>query len=211
MESCTDLDDVALGEEIVLWAGRLAAGLVCQLVLIAEFDRREAWAGPGLVSCAHWLQWRTGLGAGAAREQVRVARALTRLPLVRAAMEAGRVSYSQARAITRVAEAGDEQRWIDLARCSTAGQLERLVRGVRRARRVDEDAGDPELAAHRMRTRVSYDDYGTMVMTVRLPAEDGAVLTAALQQVAAQLDREHAVRSDEPVLDEPLDVSAETA
>ena len=192
MDTCADLSDIELGDQIVVWAGRLAAGLARQLTLIAEFDRREAWAGPGLLSCAHWLAWRTGLRPGAAREQVRVARALTTLPEVQAAFAAGRLSYSQARAITRVAEPGDEARWVELARHSTAGQLERLVRGVRRGRRAEEDAADPELAAYRMRTKVSYDEDGTFVMTVRVPAQHGAVVTAALDQVAAQLDRERA-------------------
>ena len=48
------------------------------LVLIREFDEREGWGG-GFKSCAHWLNWRTGLAMGAAREKVRVARALVGL------------------------------------------------------------------------------------------------------------------------------------
>ena len=50
-----------------------------------EFDQREGWGG-GFTSCAHWLNWRTGLALGAAREQVRVARALGDLPFLSAAM-----------------------------------------------------------------------------------------------------------------------------
>jgi hypothetical protein len=30
------------------------------LKLIAEFDRRQAWSGYGLRSCAHWLNWKCG-------------------------------------------------------------------------------------------------------------------------------------------------------
>ncbi|MDN4860098.1 DUF222 domain-containing protein, partial [Klebsiella pneumoniae] len=60
------------------------------------------WAGPGMLSCAHWLSWRTGLSPGAAREQVRVARRLEELPALAAAFGDGRVSYSKVRAITRV-------------------------------------------------------------------------------------------------------------
>ena len=44
---------------------------------------------------------------GAAREKVRVARALENLPKMSAAMEAGALSYSKVREITRVASAGD--------------------------------------------------------------------------------------------------------
>src|SRR5687767_1465520 len=88
-----------LADGICLRAGRIAAAQAELLVWIAEFDRREGWAGPGLLSCAHWLCWRIGLSPNAAREQVRVARRLEELPEVAAAFSAGRMSYSQARAI----------------------------------------------------------------------------------------------------------------
>lgn len=63
-----------------------------------------------------WLAWRTGLSPGTARDRVRVARALTELPEVREGFSAGRLSYSQVRAITRVATPEDQGRWIDAAR-----------------------------------------------------------------------------------------------
>jgi hypothetical protein len=46
------------------------------LELIAEFDRRNGWSEGGMKSCAHWLNWKCGIAIGAAREKVRVARAL---------------------------------------------------------------------------------------------------------------------------------------
>jgi hypothetical protein len=36
---------------------------------------RAGWNN-GFLSCAHWLHWRTGIDLGAAREKVRVAKAL---------------------------------------------------------------------------------------------------------------------------------------
>lgn len=69
-----------------------------------------------------------------------MARALTALPQVVAALGEGRMSYAQVRAISRVATALDEQEWVALARFTTGAQLERLARGVRRARKPDEDA-----------------------------------------------------------------------
>ena len=73
------------------------------LRLVAEFDRRGGWHGVGIRSCAHWLAWQCGLGSGAAREHVRVARALPGLPRIQAAFSAGRLSYSKVRALTRIA------------------------------------------------------------------------------------------------------------
>lgn len=196
------LTDDELADQIVTWSGRVAAGEARLLDLVREFDRREAWAGPGLLSCAHWLAWRVGLGPGAAREKVRVARALEHLPAVRAALSTGRLSYSQARAITRAATSEDEDRWVEMAAHSTAGQLERLARGVRRVRRAQEAERDPDAEAYRMRATKRYDEDGTAVYTVRLPAEQAAVLDAALEQVRADLDR--ALAADE------RGVSAET-
>jgi len=63
------------------------------LVLLREFDEIGGWAEPGLKSCAHWLSWRVGLNAGAAREKIRVARALAKLPLISESMSKGEISY----------------------------------------------------------------------------------------------------------------------
>ena len=212
------LSDAELAEQITTWSGRVAAGEARLLALIGEFDVREAWGGPGLLSCAHWLSWRTGLSPGSARERVRVARALRDLPLMAAAMASGRMSFSQARAVTRVATPEDQERWVGLCRVTTAGQLERLVRGVRRVRRTEEDEADPERAVWRRRVSASYDADGDLVVSVRLSAQDGAVLLAALEQAQAELDQQRAERlpveegSAEPsAADAAADVSAETS
>lgn len=43
------------------------------LKLIAEYDHRNAWAGYGIHSCAHWLSWKCGIAMSAAREKNRTA------------------------------------------------------------------------------------------------------------------------------------------
>ncbi|WP_218596387.1 HNH endonuclease signature motif containing protein [Pseudonocardia oceani] len=91
-----------LERELLGLAGRLAAAQSQFLTLLAEFDDRAGWAGPGLKSCAHWLSWRIGMSLRTAHEHVRVAHALRRLPLVAEAFAAGKLSYSKVRAITRV-------------------------------------------------------------------------------------------------------------
>ncbi|MCA1722319.1 MAG: HNH endonuclease, partial [Actinobacteria bacterium] len=197
MTPLLSMSDQDLADSIVTWSGRIAAGEAELLANIGEFDRREAWGATGLLSCAHWLSWRTSLSPTAAREKVRVARALRELPLVQEAFGAGRLSYSQVRAITRVAGPFDQKRWVDAARSSTGGQLERLARGVRRARKVDEDAADPELAAFRMRATKSYDEDGNAVYRIVLPAEEAAIVDAALEFMRAELDRRAADASAE--------------
>ena len=65
-----------LEAQICALAGRLAAHECVWLELIGEFDRREGYAAWGCQSTAYWLSWHCGLSKGAARERVRVARAL---------------------------------------------------------------------------------------------------------------------------------------
>lgn len=67
-------------DQITELAGHLNAAHARWLSLIAEFDRRQAWAEWGVRSCAHWLNWKCGLDLGAAREKLRVAHALGGLP-----------------------------------------------------------------------------------------------------------------------------------
>ena len=77
----------SLGNDIAELAARIQAATYELLVMIRAFDQREGWSG--FKSCAHWLNWRIGLALGAAREKVRVARALGDLPLLSAAMRRG--------------------------------------------------------------------------------------------------------------------------
>ena len=76
-----------LGDEITLLAGQINAANYRFLKLIAEFDRRDAWSGEGIRSCADWLNWKCGITIGAAREKVRVARSLEILPKINLALE----------------------------------------------------------------------------------------------------------------------------
>jgi 5-methylcytosine-specific restriction endonuclease McrA len=64
------------------------------LDLIREFDAAGGW-NAGFRSCAEWLGWRVGLDRGAARERVRVARALGTLPLLSQAQARGELSYER--------------------------------------------------------------------------------------------------------------------
>ena len=169
----------ALAAEICTLAGHINAANHRFLTLIAEFDRREGWSDSSTQSCAHWLNWKCGIAMGAAREKVRVAHALENLPKVSAAMASGRLSYSKAREITRVAEPATEDYLLMIAEHGTAQHVEKLVRAYRRCEEAEELSR--EVRQQRSR-RVSYrhDDDGSIVLTCRLPAETGAVLLKAL-------------------------------
>src|SRR5437899_4140380 len=68
-----------LGDEIAVLCAHLDAATARLLDLIREFDARGGW-NTGFLSCAAWLSWRVGLDRGAARERVRVGRAMGPLP-----------------------------------------------------------------------------------------------------------------------------------
>ena len=190
-----------LGREITQLAAHIHAATCRWLELVAEFDRRRGWAQWGCKSCAQFLSWRCAIAPGAAREQVRVARRLEALPLVKAAFAQGRLSYSKARALTRVGEVEHEETLLDLARHSTAAQLERMVRAYRGVLARD------RAAAGRPTRFVTWehDDDGSLLLRARLPAEEGALVLAALDAA------ERRIHGVPPGVSEAADrVSAET-
>src|SRR5881296_3889079 len=126
-----------LGDQIAELSAHLEAAGARLLDLIRDFDARGGW-NIGFRSCADWLSWRVGLATGAARERVRVARALATLPLLAQALARGELSYAKVRALTRVATPETEEQLLALGRAGTAAHVERLVRGWRRADRQAE-------------------------------------------------------------------------
>ena len=147
-------------------------------MLIREFDEKAGWAQQGCKTCADWLSWRIGLDAGAAREKIRVARALANLPRISESLSKGEISYSKVRAVTRVATPENEKQLLTIALGGTAGQVERIVRAWRK---VDLQA-EKAHANYRQHTSLTtyVDDDGMVVIKGRLPAEVGAVVVKAL-------------------------------
>ncbi|TFV65136.1 UNVERIFIED_ORG: HNH endonuclease [Bacillus sp. AZ43] len=175
-----------LAAAITAGAVRLAAATASWLRLIAEFDERGGWHGHGILTCGHWLSWQCGLSPGAAREHVRVARALGALPLIEAAFADGRLSYSKVRALTRIAEPDSEAALLELALELTASQVERTVRQWRRAESAN--AGDRPLE-DRHSFEHWWDETGTLTVKIRMGTEDGAAFLAAVDSVAERTAR----------------------
>jgi 5-methylcytosine-specific restriction endonuclease McrA len=168
-----------LGDEIAELSAHLDAATARLLALIREFDARGGW-NTGFRSCAEWLGWRVGLDKGAAREWVRVARALGTLPRLTEALSRGDLSYSKVRALTRVATPETEARLLAVGRAGTAEHVERVVQGWRQ---VDRRAEARKAARqHEGRGLQVYEDEdGMMVVRGRLTPEAGALLRRALE------------------------------
>src|SRR2546425_1835289 len=167
-----------LGDEIAELSAHLDVATARLLDLIREFDARGGW-NTGFRSCAAWLSWRVGLDPGAARERVRVARALETLPRLARALARGELSYAKVRALTRVATPETEERLVAVGRAGTADHVERIVRGWRRVDRIAEARA--EARRHQSRAlHVYHDEDGMVTIRGRLAPEVGAVLVQAL-------------------------------
>ena len=206
MDFVNDLD--RLGDQIAELSAHIQAATYRLLVLIREFDARGGWNSGlgehGFRSCAHWLNWRTGLALGAAREKVRVARALEDLPRISKAMQQGELSYSKVRALTRVATPESEDELLEFALRGTAAHVEKLVRAWRRVDRIEAMEEDDQLLEHRY-LQAYTDEDGMVVVRARLAPEVGAVFLKALEAATEELYQ----RSRESTESEVSEVSAE--
>jgi Domain of unknown function (DUF222) len=183
-----------LANEIFTLSGHLNAANHRWLKLIAEFDRRNGWNDGSTQTCAHWLNWKCGLAIGAAREKVRVAHALEKLPKVSASMERGNLSYSKVRELTRVANAETEDYFLQIAEHGTAQHVEKLVRAYRRCQEAEELSREARQQEGR-RVSIRYEDDGSIVLYCRLTAESGAKVLKALDLATEALPRAEASKS----------------
>jgi hypothetical protein len=167
------------------------------LEMIREYDECKGWAQPGLRSCAHWLNWKRGIGLGVAREKVRVAHALGKLPQISEAFREGRISFSKVRAMSRVATPENEDYLMMIARHGTASHVERLVRHYRRVQRSEALKNEKRRHDFRELQLCAVED-GSFIIKVRLTPEAGALLKKALE---AGMDED---------FEEQKNVSAET-
>ena len=180
----------ALGDEITELFGYITAATYELLVKIREFDTEGLWHLEGICSCAHWLNWKCGIGMNAAREKVRVARALADLPKISEAFRCGEISYSKVRAVTRVAHSGNEDYLLMICRHGTAHHVETLVRGYRRAKRLNDEELEEKQHAHRSLSW-RWDDDGSLTIKGRLPGEVGAMLVKALECAIDRQEKAH--------------------
>ncbi len=176
-ETPIDLD--VLGEDIAATAAAIDAATHHLLTQIREFDERGGWYRQGALSCAHWLNWRIGLNLGAAREKVRVAKALGALALIDEALGRGELSYSKVRAMTRVATGANEADLLQMARYATASQLERICAHYRQ---VAEISGEQARATEDRRwvTQRATDD-GMVAVTIRVHPDEATQLMQAIR------------------------------
>jgi len=173
-------DGERLGAEIAEICGYIHAATCHLLDLLRTFDAERYWEELGFPSCAHWLNFACGFGLHSARERLRVAHALGGLPKIRTEFAAGRLSYSKVRAMTRVADAENEDFLLMVAKHGTAHHVEKLVSKYSRAEKLQNPDYTENLHRNRELTYY-YDDDGCLVVKARLPAEQGELVVKALE------------------------------
>jgi hypothetical protein len=137
------------------------------LETLAIFDAEGGWLVDGQLSCVDWLMWRTGMAKPTAYEKLRIARALARRPLVRAAFADGRLSYSAVRAMARMddPDPGVDAALVEVACSGRVSDVERAVRCYQLHAEQDRLPADP-FVRRGLRIRRGHEGTGTIEMVL---------------------------------------------
>jgi uncharacterized protein DUF222/HNH endonuclease len=168
---------------------------------LAELERRRAYERDGHLSIAAWLVSRFRVAWGAARDQVRVARALEEMPRTRRALDAGDVSLSAVRTLVSVRDADpdafkrSERQLVDAARIHSIGDLRRVAAFWRQQVEAEHlAAGGDEAVRARRRLHASGSFLGMVRVDGDLDPETGETFLTALN---AELDAQARSRGDD--------------
>ncbi len=155
------------------------------LRMLAEFDLRRAWFEPGVGSLSYWLNLHCDICDCTAREKVRVARCLNKLPMINQQFEAGELSYSKVRALTRIATDENESALLEVAQNHSANYIEKYVK---RFRRIDENQRPIVTVDELEQRRMDYyqDEDGMWVIKAKLPQVEGGLFVKAIEEVIRQ-------------------------
>ena len=178
----------ALEAEICELAANINAAMCRWLGLLAEFDERGGWSDGGATkTCVHWLSWRCSISPRTAREYLRVAHKLRELPLVREKFASGELSYCKVRAISRVASPETEEYLVYLARHATGAQVDKIVRGYRGALSATNQQAEQTIDLRYLSCQ--WEEDGSLRISGRIPAADGALLLAAIEAAETEAKR----------------------
>jgi 5-methylcytosine-specific restriction endonuclease McrA len=122
---------------------------------LLEAQRLRVHEQVGYGTLLEYLERILGYGPRMARERLRVAEALAKLPAIREALAASVLAWSAVREISRVAAPTTEDEWLDAARGKTVREVEEMVSGRKPGDRPS-DPAEP-VTRHVLRLEVSSD------------------------------------------------------
>jgi hypothetical protein len=176
---------------LVVAAGvRWAAGQRQLVRLVIELDASGEWTLDGSATCAHWVADALDVEVCTAREWLRIARSLAGLPVVDASFEAGRLSYSKVRALTRVATPDNEAELCEIAERVPAGKLPHALASWLQRHETPEETEARHEAARGLWWRTDVD--GMVAGCFRLPPHRAGVVAAAVDAEVLRREAPHA-------------------
>jgi hypothetical protein len=153
-----------------------------RLAAVSAYDERELWKQDGSTSMSVWLSAFTGVEQYSAKEEVRVAHALSDLPHLASLFASGGLAWDKVAALTRFVTTETDQEWAERASCWSAFALEREAR---RHERVVDEQDDALREAGFLRAWWARNQR-LLKINGELPAQEGAEVLAALQRRAEQ-------------------------
>ena len=186
----------------------------CAVLWFAEIMRRELYRELGYASINQYATEALGFSRSRCGDFIQLARKLDRLPAVREAVASGRVGYTKAREIVKVATPATEGRWLEVAQ-GPRRELVAEVKRARRAARVDPGQGEllpseaPVVSPRELPVRLSVEftpeqEARRAALVERLhrlggvPADRAELLLEALAALVAEKESEGAPRGARP-------------
>jgi hypothetical protein len=167
-----------LEAELTSTAATLAGRTYDLLVLIGEYDHRDAHLGWGHLSCVAWLADLCDIERCTAASYVRVARVMRRFAVLERAMRDGDVSYAKARVLAGHLTDVNCDELVAIAVMTPAG---RLGAAIARWSRINDDPDTIDARHHEQRSVTARTEPDGMVtITARLPPLEGSATLAVI-------------------------------
>jgi hypothetical protein len=178
----------AQGEIMQLSSAIAAAQARIMDLLATHGDRLTGGDEP-----VNWLAWAAGMKPTTARRHVRLAERLIELPKIKASFAAGEISFEKTETIAKIAAPETEGDLLGWARNGLCSQLATISSGFRAAKISNEGAQ----AAQRDRSLTyHYTDQGMFRLRAQLPADQGAIVAAAIDAAQELLWKEERTFQD---------------
>jgi hypothetical protein len=167
-----------LEAELTSTAATLAGRTYDLLVLVGEYDHRDAHLAWGHLSCVAWLADLCEIERSTAASYVRVARVMRRFAVLDRAMRDGEVSYAKARVLAGQLSSVNCDELVAIATVTPAG---RLGAAIARWSRANDDVEVIDARHHEQRsvTARTVPD-GMITITARLPPLEGGAVLAVI-------------------------------
>lgn len=177
MEALRDADWKELHRRLRSIAKRRVALEAEEARCLLEAEETRLYRRLGYTSMLEYMERELHYGPHAANERLRVAHALSGLPLISELFGEGELCFSMVRELSRVATPATEQAFVQRAQGKTAHQVQQLVAGLKPGD-DPEAAPDPSRITKRVVIEVSVETYATWRQTKKaLAAERGERLS----------------------------------